>query len=305
MEINNCNKKVDPLNGNEAPIHISDSIPINDDVSTSTTYNIPTELNTSHLSPTIPISNQVTQPEHNYDESDKNKGEIPLNINIPVSETPVVFSQPIEQVHPQEVTEPVNEEPIHIQSNNNLDLSVIPQDNNPSPPIVSDVSKEESLEIDAFVGEEDELLKNSEIRNLAEEFGEYDPELDLPKYKKPNLSLLKDFGQSTIEVDRSELENNKNRIITTLKNYKIEISEISAVIGPTITLYEIVPAPGIRISKIKNLEDDIALSLSALGIRIIAPIPGRGTIGIEVPNKNRKLYQCEPCWLQINFKIQI
>lgn len=143
---------------------------------------------------------------------------------------------------------------------------------------------EEPLEIEAIIGEE-EVLKDSEIRDLAKEFGNYDPELDLSRYQKPSLDLLKDFGKPTIEVDRTELENNKNRIITTLKNYKIEISEISAVIGPTVTLYEIVPAPGVRISKIKNLEDDIALSLSALGIRIIAPIPGKGTIGIEVPNR--------------------
>ena len=127
------------------------------------------------------------------------------------------------------------------------------------------------------------------MRDLAKEFGDYDPELDLSKYRKPGLDLLKDFGDSGIEVDRTELEENKNRIIITLKNYKIEISSISAVIGPTVTLYEIVPAPGVRISKIKNLEDDIALSLSALGIRIIAPIPGKGTIGIEVPNKKSEI----------------
>jgi S-DNA-T family DNA segregation ATPase FtsK/SpoIIIE len=148
---------------------------------------------------------------------------------------------------------------------------------------------DEKIEIEAVVGESEETLKDSEIRDLAKEFGEYDPELDLSKYKKPSLDLLKDFGESEIEIDRTELEENKNRIIVTLKNYKIEISSISAVIGPTVTLYEIVPAPGVRISKIKNLEDDIALSLSALGIRIIAPIPGKGTIGIEVPNKKSEI----------------
>jgi len=102
----------------------------------------------------------------------------------------------------------------------------------------------------------------------------------------PNLEQLKDYGSGSIKIDEKELESNKNTIIETLRNYKIEIAKIKANIGPTVTLYEIVPAAGIRISKIKNLEDDIALSLSALGIRIIAPIPGKGTVGIEVPNNN-------------------
>ena len=117
----------------------------------------------------------------------------------------------------------------------------------------------------------------------------YDPTLDLPSYEKPHLQLLVEGDTGKHEVDRAELEANKDQIIETLLNYKIEITKIRATIGPTVTLYEIVPAPGVRISKIKNLEDDIALSLAALGIRIIAPIPGRGTIGIEVPNKNPQM----------------
>ncbi len=117
----------------------------------------------------------------------------------------------------------------------------------------------------------------------------YDPTLDLPSYESPHLQLLVAFDDQKQEVDRAELEANKDQIIETLLNYKIEITKIRATIGPTVTLYEIVPAPGVRISKIKNLEDDIALSLAALGIRIIAPIPGRGTIGIEVPNKNPQM----------------
>jgi S-DNA-T family DNA segregation ATPase FtsK/SpoIIIE len=114
---------------------------------------------------------------------------------------------------------------------------------------------------------------------------DYDPTLDLSSYKYPNLELLDDHASGNAEVSNEELISNKNKIVETLRHYKIEITKIRATIGPTITLYEIVPAPGIRIAKIKNLEDDIALSLSALGIRIIAPIPGRGTIGIEVPNQ--------------------
>ena len=117
----------------------------------------------------------------------------------------------------------------------------------------------------------------------------YDPTLDLSAYKFPSLELLEEHGSDKVKIDAEELERNKNQIISTLNNYQIEISKIKATIGPTVTLYEIVPAPGVRISKIKNLEDDIALSLAALGIRIIAPMPGKGTIGIEVPNTNKEV----------------
>ncbi|PKP32962.1 MAG: cell division protein FtsK [Bacteroidetes bacterium HGW-Bacteroidetes-16] len=115
---------------------------------------------------------------------------------------------------------------------------------------------------------------------------EFDPTLDLPDYKMPPLDLLEDYDSGNVTVDKDELEANKNRIVETLQHYAINITKIKATIGPTVTLYEIVPAPGVRISRIKNLEDDIALSLSAMGIRIIAPIPGKGTVGIEVPNRN-------------------
>ncbi len=115
--------------------------------------------------------------------------------------------------------------------------------------------------------------------------GEYDPTLDLPHFRFPTVDLLEEYGSGNITINKTELEENKDKIVNTLKNYSIQIDSIKATVGPTVTLYEIVPAPGVRISKIKNLEDDIALSLSALGIRIIAPIPGRGTIGIEVPNQ--------------------
>ena len=114
----------------------------------------------------------------------------------------------------------------------------------------------------------------------------FDPTLDLPHYKLPPLDMLELHGSDEVKVEKDELERNKNRIVETLDNYSIKIQKIKATIGPTVTLYEIIPAPGIRISKIKNLEDDIALSLAAFGIRIIAPIPGKGTIGIEVPNQN-------------------
>lgn len=118
---------------------------------------------------------------------------------------------------------------------------------------------------------------------------DFDPTLDLSRYRFPTIDLLEDHQINNSVVSKEELESNKNKIVETLRHYKIEIVQIKATIGPTVTLYEIVPAPGVRISKIKNLEDDIALSLSALGIRIIAPIPGKGTIGIEVPNRTPEI----------------
>ncbi len=124
---------------------------------------------------------------------------------------------------------------------------------------------------------------------LADKVENYDPTLDLPQYQYPTLDLLNEYVSEKVQVTKEELEQNKEKILETLTNFKIGISKIKATIGPTVTLYEIVPEAGIKISKIKNLEDDIALSLAALGIRIIAPIPGKGTIGIEVPNKNREM----------------
>jgi DNA segregation ATPase FtsK/SpoIIIE, S-DNA-T family len=128
---------------------------------------------------------------------------------------------------------------------------------------------------------------HEEYENMPME--EYDPTLDLSHYQYPSIDLLEDYSHMKVEVTEEELIENKNKIVDTLKNFKIDIVKIKATIGPTVTLYEIIPAQGIRISKIKNLEDDIALSLSALGIRIIAPIPGRGTIGIEVPNRTPQM----------------
>ncbi len=153
----------------------------------------------------------------------------------------------------------------------------------PEPEPVIDGSSDISFEVEKAHGDEE----NGTVSELEQE--DYDPTLELSNYKLPPLDLLKDYGETDKQINQNELEERKNLIIQTLRNYGIEIDKIKATVGPTITLYEIVPAAGIRISKIKNLEDDIALSLSALGIRIIAPIPGRGTIGIEVPNKDPEL----------------
>ncbi len=151
---------------------------------------------------------------------------------------------------------------------------------------VEEPSKKEEPQKDEpdFVVEE-----KKQREKIVEEQGHYDPTLDLGSYTYPTLELLKEYDTSKVSVTKEELEQNKDKIIETLVNFKIGITSIKATIGPTVTLYEIVPDAGIKISKIKNLEDDIALSLAALGIRIIAPIPGKGTIGIEVPNKNREL----------------
>jgi len=161
---------------------------------------------------------------------------------------------------------------------------------NKTPVLKTAISKEEEtatepvVEIDVAIGREEKSVAENLSDKLVKDFGEFDPTLELANFKFPTFNLLKQYNE-TISIDPEELEANKDKIVETLKNYKIGIAEIKATVGPTITLYEIVPEAGIRISKIKNLEDDIALSLSALGIRIIAPIPGKGTIGIEVPNK--------------------
>ncbi|MDD5149368.1 MAG: DNA translocase FtsK [Flavobacterium sp.] len=173
-----------------------------------------------------------------------------------------------------------------------------PTINNPSEisikPIPMEVAPTHEPEIihtndDHFVIEkapEEDIIEENLASKLVADFGLFDPTLDLSNYKYPTIDLLKEYSTGGITINQEELEENKNKIVETLRNYKIEIAQIKATVGPSVTLYEIVPEAGIRISKIKSLEDDIALSLSALGIRIIAPIPGKGTIGIEVPNKN-------------------
>lgn len=161
----------------------------------------------------------------------------------------------------------------------------------PAPtPVDASTDEQDEDTIDVQVEVHQELVEDDKaINKKVKDFGEYDPTLDLSRFQLPKIDLLQQYGDGQITFDKDEIEANKNRIVETLQNYNIEIKEIKATIGPTVTLYEIVPAAGIRISKIKNLEDDIALSLAALGIRIIAPIPGKGTIGIEVPNANAQM----------------
>ena len=191
--------------------------------------------------------------------------------DLDLTGTTVGEKRPIVEVQPKKETE------LELETTPFERPLVVDAPTQDASPLVEDVQ----FDIEAVKIEEETVSEDD-----GEGMGEYDPTLDLSHYKKPPLNLLETYEKGEMSVDQEELEGNKNRIVSTLKNYNIEIERIKATIGPTVTLYEIVPAPGIRISKIKNLEDDIALSLSALGIRIIAPIPGKGTIGIEVPNLN-------------------
>ena len=178
---------------------------------------------------------------------------------------------------------------------NNSDDQILDTNNNDHKEVILDknlknenneVSSGDEIKIEIKETFEEESETDNLSKKLVKDFGLFDPKLELASFKFPNLDILKKYDSEGITINKDELEENKTKIVNTLNNYKIGIESIKATIGPTVTLYEIVPEAGIRISKIKNLEDDIALSLSALGIRIIAPIPGKGTIGIEVPNKN-------------------
>jgi S-DNA-T family DNA segregation ATPase FtsK/SpoIIIE len=166
------------------------------------------------------------------------------------------------------------------QSQLSLDLEKVAQEK---------LAEEKDGNLEMEISKEGDEIDISIVEENKDHFEPYDPTLDLPRYENPVIDLLESYDDQKPVIDRAELESNKDQIIETLLNYKIEIIKIKATIGPTVTLYEIIPAPGVRISKIKSLEDDIALSLAALGIRIIAPIPGKGTIGIEVPNRNKQI----------------
>ncbi len=206
---------------------------------------------------------------------------------------PVIEEEEAPWENEPEVEEPVAEEEEQ-EEEEALPMEVVAEEEElelAPTPRVSDLS-EISEEVNGFsvqVNAPEEALSEAEIDSKLKEFGEYDPTLDLSSYIPPTLDLLVEHSTGELTVTKEELEENKNKIVTTLNNYNIGIEKIKATIGPTVTLYEIVPQAGVRISKIKNLEDDIALSLAALGIRIIAPIPGKGTIGIEVPNSNPQI----------------
>lgn len=191
-----------------------------------------------------------------------------------------------EDVSEEAVEESEEEETETPEPESAVELPVIP-------PVATELPNEDGVQFTVEKNEEPVMSEDdidAKANELVAEFGEYDPTLDLSGYQFPSIDLLEAYNtNSESGVNAEELNLNKNRIVETLGNYGIAIDKIKATIGPTVTLYEIIPAAGVRISKIKNLEDDIALSLSALGIRIIAPIPGKGTIGIEVPNQNPEM----------------
>jgi DNA segregation ATPase FtsK/SpoIIIE, S-DNA-T family len=197
----------------------------------------------------------------------------PVSVIPPVKEPVVPVAEDIKRALQAEEPLP---EPIPLSSKNN------------SKKVTPDLELEIKQVVDPIPETADEITEDAK-ETVIENMENYEPTLDLRDYKYPSLDLLETHGSEKIIQDPAELESNKNQIINTLKNYDIAIQKISATVGPTVTLYEIVPAPGVRISRIKNLEDDIALSLAALGIRIIAPIPGKGTIGIEVPNVKKTI----------------
>jgi S-DNA-T family DNA segregation ATPase FtsK/SpoIIIE len=223
--------------------------------------------------PLVPEEEKVAAPESKYVSvvNDTYDDEFTA-VDEPLIEKEVILEKNIAPVAVPLITEPPA-------------LPVIPITPVAPSPVKLELEVEDVAHVTEQVEEEDEDINASVLR----EFGQYDPMLDLPSYQFPNIGLLNEVFENQHEkVSQEELESNKTKIVDTLGSYGINISKIKATIGPTVTLYEIIPEAGVRISKIKNLEGDIALSLAALGIRIIAPMPGRGTIGIEVPNKNRE-----------------
>lgn len=210
--------------------------------------------------------------------------------HINASETDIIASNP--ELLEFTLTRKSDTDIVETPTDTNAIITVSAQDLPVDLPIEHEPKKNSAdpeFIIQTPVKQNDVLVEENKAAVLVSKYGEYDPTLDLGSYAFPEFDLLNDYGAITSKVNQDELVANKNKISTTLKNYGIDIDKISATVGPTVTLYEIVPAAGVRISKIKNLEDDIALSLAALGIRIIAPIPGKGTIGIEVPNQNPEM----------------
>ena len=241
------------------------------------------------------IESKITATAEKLEETQENITPLPLT---PLEEE---NDDELENIHLKSTTSQfeINKEALKptISSSSEINLDTLPKpivepivtQSFATPPPVSKEPIIITTSDEAFViekAEEEDIVEENLASRLVADFGLFDPTLELSNYKFPTIDLLKEYSSGGITINQEELEENKNKIVDTLRNYKIEIAQIKATVGPSVTLYEIVPEAGIRISKIKSLEDDIALSLSALGIRIIAPIPGKGTIGIEVPNKN-------------------
>lgn len=233
------------------------------------------ELSNTLVDAQIPSSTTTTE---------NTQGVTPFDVNIAKDNTVLHSTEALAQ----EVNEVCAPATIITSITENGIVLEIPELLTPEAPTSTDDLAETEVPLDIQAGAQEAEAKQLNGKHFGIDTP-FDATLDLADFKFPPLGLLQEVDQSDISVDRTELENNKNQIVNTLRSFGIEIQRISATVGPTVTLYEIVPAEGVRISKIKNLEDDIALNLAALGIRIIAPIPGRGTIGIEVPNTKKQI----------------
>ena len=264
----------------------------------------------AELSPNLGFDEEAEMPVSDIDQNNENTLEESEEENLPVSNNKLKNENSLVSVilpTAEEVVNPMNEFDVVEKESLETDLEEEEEEEEeiieeeptilePIQPIVKPITAHTAptapnLELE--IKETPDEIPEEELAEVAATIGslatKYDVTLDLKDYKYPGLNLLETHGSEKIVHDPNELETNKNQIIATLKNYDIAIQRIAATVGPTVTLYEIVPAPGVRISRIKNLEDDIALSLAALGIRIIAPIPGKGTIGIEVPNVRKSI----------------
>lgn len=236
------------------------------------------------LSSIIPENKSTDYNLEEYAVTDNNEREV-----MPIEEEPI--PEPVLKTSSFEINKEALKPTIEHASEISLEPTIKPVTPTlqTEPTITEPIKEIIATNDEAFVIEkaaDEDVMEENLAAKLVADFGLFDPTLELSNYKFPTIDLLKEYSSVGITINQEELEENKNRIVETLRNYKIDIAQIKATVGPSVTLYEIVPEAGIRISKIKSLEDDIALSLSALGIRIIAPIPGKGTIGIEVPNKN-------------------
>ena len=222
----------------------------------------------------------------------KREDDTPMDV-ITTEPDPEVFDDPESQT--VEFTIDDNEEQDGNEEQQSIELAVDTDNNSKADTKQTDAKPKGDIELDVEVSKAEAKADGKSLVSVGDKMLEaYDPKLDLENYRYPTLDLLKHYeSDGNPFIDMKEQNDNKNRIVDVLRNFSVEISSIKATVGPTITLYEITPAQGVRISKIRNLEDDIALSLSALGIRIIAPIPGKGTIGIEVPNANPNIVSME------------
>lgn len=261
------------------------------------------------LSPNLAVDEEVELPVSTIDQNSGTTEEASALDELPVSNNKlknehslvsVILPTSVEETNPMNDFGMVEKEALETESEDEIEeeelVDELPTIIEPIQPIVKPITAHTAptapnLELE--IKETPDEIPAEELAEVAATIGslatKYDVTLDLKDYQYPGLNLLETHGSEKIVHDPNELETNKNQIIATLKNYDIDIQRIAATVGPTVTLYEIVPAPGVRISRIKNLEDDIALSLAALGIRIIAPIPGKGTIGIEVPNVRKSI----------------